>query len=62
MKRLRADDSEHSFVKVGHRQALTPQTPIRLKRVGVCLWARGLWLRETGARHRPAPHPFTRVK
>jgi hypothetical protein len=27
VKRLRADDSEHSFVKVGHRQALILKTP-----------------------------------
>src|SRR5690606_19329069 len=39
VKRLRADDSEHSFVKVGHRQALMPQTPIGYPPVGVCLCA-----------------------
>ena len=33
VKRLRADDSAHSCVKVGHRQALTAQTAPVLIRV-----------------------------
>ena len=39
VKRLRADDSAGSRVKVGHRQALTAQTALQLARVeGVLLW------------------------
>ena len=39
VKRLCADDSAGSRVKVGHRQALTAsQTPSRLKRLGVLLF------------------------
>ena len=42
VKRLCADDSADSRVKVGHRQALTPapQTPLTLQVTGVwALWA-----------------------
>ena len=40
VKRLRADDSAGSRVKVGHRQALTAQTALPLKQwEGVLLWA-----------------------
>lgn len=39
MKRLRADDSADSRVKVGHRQALHLNTPALHKSWGVCLWA-----------------------
>ena len=44
VKRLCADDSAGSRVKVGHRQALTAnQTPSRLKRLGVwSFWGSGL--------------------
>ena len=42
VKRLRADDSAGSRVKVGHRQALTAQTALQLARVeGVLLWGIG---------------------
>ena len=37
VKRLSADDSAGSRVKVGHRQALTAQTAQPLKRLGVLL-------------------------
>src|SRR5690349_25130811 len=40
VKRLSADDSAGSRVKVGHRQALTAQTAQPLKRLGVLLWGR----------------------
>src|SRR5690606_37531887 len=40
VKRLRADDSGRTSVKVGHRQALTPQNPIRYSRVGFCFWGK----------------------
>ena len=44
VKRLRADDSAGSRVKVGHRQALTAQTALQLARVeGVLLWGIGFW-------------------
>jgi hypothetical protein len=36
VKRLCADDSGRTSVKVGHRQALIPQNPIRDPRVGFC--------------------------
>ncbi|WP_217903933.1 hypothetical protein, partial [Bordetella genomosp. 4] len=39
VKRLCADDSEHSFVKVGHRQALIPQNPSSIRCEGFCLCA-----------------------
>ena len=38
VKRLRADDSADSRVKVGHRQALIPHHPPRPKGRGVCLF------------------------
>ena len=39
VKRLSADDSADSRVKVGHRQAITAQqTPSLSKRLGVSLW------------------------
>ena len=34
VKRLRADDSAATSVKVGHRQAVTPENPRRPKRRG----------------------------
>ena len=37
VKRLCADDSADSRVKVGHRQALIQATPMRLTAVGVVL-------------------------
>src|SRR5690606_19314878 len=37
VKRLSADDSWHSPVKVGHRQALTPQSPCIHWMQGLCL-------------------------
>ena len=38
VKRLRADDSADPCVKVGHRQAVMPETPsLRDSRDGVCL-------------------------
>ena len=38
VKRLCADDSADSRVKVGHRQAIKPETPIRLNgRFSECL-------------------------
>ena len=41
VKRLSADDSAGSRVKVGHRQALTAQTAQPLKRLGVFFSATG---------------------
>ena len=40
VKRLRADDSADSRVKVGHRQALTAQYALQLQRVEgrFCVW------------------------
>ena len=40
VKRLSADDSADARVKVGHRQAFIPQTPLRLTARGVCLLVR----------------------
>src|SRR5690554_729237 len=40
VKRLSADDSWHSPVKVGHRQALTPQSPCIRTMQGLCSWRR----------------------
>src|SRR5690606_40116718 len=37
VKRLSADDSGRTSVKVGHRQALIPQYPTRFHRGGLCL-------------------------
>ena len=37
VKHLSADDSGCTSVKVGHRQALTPQTPAGYQLAGVCL-------------------------
>ena len=50
VKRLRADDSADSRVKVGHRQALTAQYALQLQRVEgrFCVWGT-----ETRIRH---PH------
>jgi len=42
VKHLSADDSGRTSVKVGHCQALTPQTPASLWLAGVCLWAFGM--------------------
>ena len=39
VKHLSADDSGCTSVKVGHRQALIPQTPKCHQHLGVCLWA-----------------------
>ena len=39
VKHLSADDSGCTSVKVGHRQALIPQTPKCHKHLGVCLCA-----------------------
>ena len=41
VKHLSADDSGCTSVKVGHRQALIPQTPKCHKHLGVCLWTTG---------------------
>ena len=42
VKRLRADDSADSRVKVGHRQALTTaNTPRAILAGGLCLWRSG---------------------
>ena len=38
VKRLSADDSAGSRVKVGHRQATTPETPVPPKARGFRLW------------------------
>ncbi|MBP6020731.1 MAG: hypothetical protein KA735_14690, partial [Burkholderiaceae bacterium] len=38
VKRLRADDSGRTSVKVGHRQALIPKPPSEAIRVGFCYW------------------------
>ena len=45
VKRVSADDSAGSCVKVGHRQALIPTTP-QFNRWGVCLCAARLCQRE----------------
>jgi hypothetical protein len=39
VKRLRADDSADSRVKVGHRQALPSNTPALTQSWGVCFYA-----------------------
>ena len=39
VKHLSADDSGRTSVKVGHCQALTPQTPAASRLAGVCLCA-----------------------
>jgi|SaaInl0LU_22_DNA_1037365.scaffolds.fasta_scaffold03577_2 hypothetical protein len=41
VKRVSADDSAGSCVKVGHRQALIPTTP-QFNRWGVCFSAKGI--------------------
>ena len=43
VKHLSADDSGCTSVKVGHRQALIPQTPKCQKHLGVCLYAVALY-------------------
>ncbi len=48
VKRVSADDSAGSCVKVGHRQALIPTTP-QFNRWGVCLGAARLSQREAFA-------------
>ena len=50
MKRLRADDSADSRVKVGHRQAL-PSTPQLLHRAGVFAFGGSVrdWRAERGS-------------
>ena len=42
VKRLRADDSGRTSVKVGHRQALILRTPLCTRREGFCLWGTGI--------------------
>lgn len=44
VKRLRADDSGRTSVKVGHRQALILKTPLCMRREGFCLWGGGILL------------------
>ena len=42
VKQLRADDSAATSVKVGHRQAFIPHTPVFLNRIqGFCFWCYG---------------------
>ena len=50
VKHLSADDSGCTSVKVGHRQALIPQTPKCHKHLGVCLWANAIPTRCNGGR------------
>ncbi len=38
MKRLRADDSGCTSVKVGHRQAFIAQNPAASRLAGFCFW------------------------
>ena len=47
VKHLSADDSGCTSVKVGHRQALIPQTPKCHKHLGVCLWENDSFVIET---------------
>lgn len=49
VKRLRADDSGWTPVKVGHRQAFIPQSPRRDPLRGLCLWGGGKMGRRQGA-------------
>ena len=42
MKRLHADDSADSRVKVGNRQATSPENPQRIHALGVSLFVKGL--------------------
>ena len=45
MKRLSADDSADSRVKVGHRQATIPQTPLVYSdQGGLLFWGGGEWI------------------
>ena len=55
VKRLRADDSADSRVKVGHRQALTAQCALQLQRVEgrFCVW---------GTENRTMTLPLTRQR
>ena len=55
VKRLRADDSADSRVKVGHRQALTAQYALQLHRVEgrFCVW---------GIKNRTMTLPLTRQR
>ena len=55
VKHLSADDSGCTSVKVGHRQALIPQTPKCHKHLGVCLCATGFSLNTDWRRKSRSP-------
>ncbi|MFZ6873399.1 hypothetical protein ACO0LF_15195, partial [Undibacterium sp. Di27W] len=55
VKRLRANDSAATSVKVGYRQAFILQTPAHLIEWGFCFWKNGKYKLKTRSKSRSRP-------